>query len=72
MGKADEIRRIAVTNLPDGKGMIELGCHRTARGQQFPHAGDAGHLLGFAHPIQPLRTILIAGLLYRVTTTAAK
>jgi hypothetical protein len=23
MGKTDEIRRIAVRNLPDGKGMIE-------------------------------------------------
>jgi hypothetical protein len=54
MGKAEEIRRIAVTNLPDGKDMTELGSHRNARGQQFPHTGDAGHLLGFAHPTQPL------------------
>jgi len=32
MGKTDEIRRIAVTNLPDGEGMIELGRYRNAIG----------------------------------------
>ena len=54
MEKADEIRRIAVTNLPDGEGMIELGRHRNTRGQQFPHNTGAGHLLDFAYPTQPL------------------
>jgi hypothetical protein len=54
MGKPEEIRRIAVKNLLDSKGMIELGRHRTTRGQQFPHTGDASHLLGFTHPTQPL------------------
>lgn len=32
MEKTDEIRRIAVTNLPDGEGMIEHGRHRNALG----------------------------------------
>jgi hypothetical protein len=30
MGKPEEIRRIAVKNLLDSKGMIELGRHRNA------------------------------------------
>jgi hypothetical protein len=51
--------------------MIELGRHRIARGQQFPHTEDAGHLLDFAHPNNRCSTVLIAGL-YRVATTAAK
>ncbi len=54
MGKACYIRRIAVTNRRMTKIMIELGRQQNAFGQQCPHTGNAGHLLGFAHPTQPL------------------